>query len=251
MSDDMEEKRQALRKACEDTSAVLIEASTSNQERVPRFDLEFSDFLKALRAEHPKVIFLSEATFDSDEFIEDKVTDAIDSRIEDDDELDAEVTRICGIVRTRIAGDIQTVKDKEGSVYLFAARYADHVALRFTSEYADWAIDFEGRLSAVVKAYVDSLSSDEAAVINAKEAKKNSAAKRAVETLLNDPDFRKLKGLPKRCEYVLWKYPQLVPRHEHGRLARVGQNMPMVDAALGDVIRTAHTRAAIVDKVNS
>jgi hypothetical protein len=251
MSDEMEEKRLALRKACEDINAVLIEASTSNQQKVPTFDLGFSNFLKTLRAERPKVVFLAEARFDSNEIIENIVTDAIDSRIEDDDDLDAEVTRICGIVRAKTVGEMQSVKDNEGFVYLFSARYADHIALRSTSEHADWALEFKGRISDVVEAYVDSLNSDREAVINAKEDKVNAAAEMAIEILMNDPDFRKLKGLPKRCEYVLWKYPQLVARHKHGRLVRVGQNMPMVDAALGDVIRTAHMRAAIVDKVNS
>ena len=248
MGDEMEEKRLALRKACEETNAALIEATISSQGSIPTFALEFSNFLRALHAEHPKVVFLAETTFDSEELIEDRVTDAIDNRFEDDDELNAEVTKLCGIVRTKIASDIQAVKDKEGSVCAFTARYADHASLRFTAERTDWSLEFEGRIADVVQEYVAGLDADEDAVTSAKDRQKQVDAEAAVETLMNDPDFRKLKGLPKRCEYVQWKYPQLVPPNDLGHTIRLAQNMPKVDADLGDVIRTAHMRAGIADK---
>lgn len=251
MHDEIEDKRSALRKACADANTILIEASISNDERVPSFYLEFSNFLKTLRAEQPRVVFLYEAAFDADQAIEDKVADAFENRIENDDEFDAEVARIGEIVRKKLLPEIELVKNKNGSIRYFVARYADHLAFRVTADHAVWALEFEGRLSDEVEVILNSMDSDEEAAANTKKTQDQLATQRAVETLMNDPEFRKLKGLPKRQEYVSWKYPDLVPSHRTGQTARLQPMLPKIDANLAEAIRTAHLRITITDKAAS
>lgn len=179
MRDDIEDERQALRQACADTGALLVDASTSNQERVPTFTLELPGFLSALRAERPKVVFLSEVTFDVDELIEHKVVDAIERRFEDEDELDSEVARIGEAVRGQLAQEIQAVDGKEGAVFLFVARYAEHGALRATSHYAEWALSVEARIAEAVEAYVGKWGAEQDAVVSAKDRARRAEIGRA------------------------------------------------------------------------
>ncbi len=251
MRDDIEEMRRALRVACADAGSLLVEASISNQERMPTFGLGFAAFLSTLHAERPKVIFLTEATFDVAELIEGKVSDAIERRFEDDVEHDAEVARIGEIVRTQAAQDILAVEGKEGAVYLFVSRYVEQGALRATSHCAEWALGIESRIADLVEAYVGKWSAEQNAVVSAKERARRAAAEVAVATLVNDPEFRRLKGVPKRSAYVQSRYPDLVPPDEQGRQARAGQNLPLIDAAICDVIRTAHMQVKIAEDSKS
>ncbi len=57
--------------------------------------------------------------------------------------------------------------------------------------------------------------------------------------------------MPKRSAYVLQRCPNLVPPDEKGHQRRAGQNLPLIDAAICDVIRTAHMQATIAEESKS
>lgn len=240
MGNELTQKLEHLKASCNELGIPLVRAGIHGLLDTCHLDLDESDFLALLSHEKPTAVFYETDVYDPESFIRGTMTGHgwRESR-----EKDAEsVWPKPEAIKAELQKELVQASSQIGLPKSLMATYTIQGQHRVCWITAEWAEDLSEKIGSILE--LRHVRAEQAKVRTAKELEA------VIAQVANDPEFRAIRGRPKKLLFLQKKYGTKVPPHPHGQLSRPAQNCDLVDEHLATVLIKADERAWSEDNLD-
>ena len=223
-------KLEHLKTVCMEVGALLVRAKIRNVLDSCHLDIDEASFLSVLSHEKPTAVFYDAITYDQESFIRGvMMTHGWKEEWEMNNRESIWPTP--DEIKSELHAELTQVSNQIGLPRSLMVTYAVHGQHRICWLTAEWAENLIEKIDEIVEARHERA-----------EAARNEVAL-ALESLIaevaKDPEFRAIRGRPKRLLYLKAKYGARIPPHPRGHLTSVAQNCNPVDDNIATVLLRA------------
>lgn len=226
-------KLEHLKTICREINAPLVHAGINGLLDTYHLDLGESEFFDLLSHEKPSAVFYEEAIYNPELFI--RGTMKAHGWKEGWEKDKKSVWPTPDEIKTELHTDLEKVANQIGLPRSLMATYSVHGHHRMCWLTAEWAEDLSEKIGEIVDSWYERA-----------EAAENKVAK-TLESLItevaNDPEFKAIRGRPKKLLFLQKKYGDRIPLHPRGQLSQPAQNCDYVDAHVALVLIKADEQA--------
>lgn len=240
MGNELTKKLEHLKASCNELGIPLVRAGIHGLLDTCHLDLDESDFLVLLPHEKPTAVFYETVVYDPERFIRDIM---MSQGWKEGWERDGEcVWPKPDNIKAELHKELEQACSQIGLPRSLMATYTVQGQHRLCWITAEWAEDLTEKIEDILNLRF----------IRAEEAKDKIAKEleAVIAEVANDPEFKAIRGRPKRLLFLQKKYGAKIPPHPKGLLSRPAQNCDLVDEHLATVLIKADERAWSEDNLD-
>lgn len=240
LGNELTEKLQSLKATCTDLGIPLVEAGINGLLDTYHLDLDETDFLALLPHEKPSAVFYETVDYDPERFIRGTM---MGHGWKESWEKDPEsVWPKPEAIKAELHKELEQASSQIGLPRSLMATYTIQGQHRVCWITAEWAEDLSEKIGDIV----------DLRYVRAEQAKVRTAQEleSVIAEVANDPEFKAIRGRPKKLLFLQKKYGAKIPPHPHGQMSRPAQNCDLVDEHLATVLIKADERAWSEDNLD-
>ncbi|WP_374407715.1 hypothetical protein [Hydrogenophaga sp.] len=223
---DLSIKLEHCKTVCMKLGLPLVQARIHGVLDACHLDLDETSFFALLPQERPSAVFYETTLYDPEEFIRGAmVAQGWKQSWEKSRESLWPTTEE---IKSRLNFDFARIENQIGLPRSLMLTYAIHGQHRICWHFADWVEDLSGKVEKILESRF--------------EEEENALSQIAVSLdsliaeVAKDPEFRAIRGRPKRLLFLQKKYGARIPPHPRGQIARPAQNCDLVDQNIAIVL---------------
>lgn len=223
---DLSEKLNNLKATCNEVGIRLVKANITGLLNTHHLNLEEADFVSLLPHEKPLTVFYETVSYEPEHFIRGTMmAHGWQESWENDPES---IWPKPDEIKTELCKEIEQAASQVGHPRSLMATYTiqgQHRVCWLTSE---WSEDLAEKIGQIV----------DLRYVRAEDAKDRAAKEliSVINEVANDPEFKAIRGRPKKLLFLQKKYGNKIPLHPNGLLSRPAQNCDLVDSNLATVL---------------
>lgn len=233
MENELKQKLEHLKATCTELGIPLVRAGIHGLLDTYHLEVDETDFLALLLHEKPTAVFYETVTYDPERLIRGTM---IAQGWKESWEKDREsIWPTPDEIKAELQVDLANTSDQIGLPRSLMATYAIQGQHRVCWLTTEWAEHLSEKINKILEARHE----------RAEEAinKMECALESLIEEVANDPDFKSIRGRPKKLLFLQKKYGAKIPPHSRQQLARPAQNCELVDQNVAIVLTKADERA--------
>lgn len=233
MGNELKQKIEHLKATCTELGIPLVRAGIHGLLDTCHLDLDETDFFALLPHEKPSAVFYETVAYDPERFIRGTM---IAQGWKEGWEKDREsIWPTPDEIKAELQADLANAADQIGLPRSLMATYTIQGQHRVCWLTAEWAEDLSEKIDEILESRHE--RSEEASNKIARTLES------LIEEVANDPDFKAIRGRPKKLLFLQKKYGARIPPHPRHQLARPAQNSELVDQNVAIVLTKADERA--------
>jgi len=240
MEIDLSRKLEQLHAICRESGVPLIRARINGLLGNYHLELDEDDFMSLLSQEQPSAVFYEIVDYEPDIFVRDVMrAHGWKESLESSHYV---IWLTLDEIKAELATELAQSSGHIGLPRSLMTTYTVQGVHRLYWITAEWAEDLWEKIGEIVQ--LRDVRADEAELNAAK------ALDGMIDEVAADPEFRAIRGRPKRLLYVQKKYGDKIPPHPRGRVSRPAQNCNLVDENLSIVLIKADEKAWSEDNLS-
>ncbi|WP_374343034.1 hypothetical protein [Azonexus sp.] len=226
IENNLSKKLEHCKTVCMEMGTLLVRAGIHGVLDACHLDLDEASFLSLLLHEKPSAVFYEEITYDPERFIRGTM---MSHGWKESWEKDCEsIWPTPDEIKAELRVELAKAENRIGLPRSLMVTYAIHGQHRICWLSAEWAEEISEKIDEIIEARHE----------RAENARNQIAITldSLIKEVANDPEFKAIRGRPKKLLFLQKKYGARIPPHPRGQITRPAQNCDYVDQHIAIVL---------------